>query len=352
MRSPSPRRTAAFEADLAACREALRGGSHTFYAASLILPRAVRGPASALYAFCREADDAIDLALDHAEALAVLHARLDRAYAGEPGGHPTDRAFAATVAHFEIPRELPEALLDGFAWDAQGRRYETVEDLHGYGARVAGTVGAMMSLVMGVRSPQALARACELGVAMQFTNIARDVGEDARMGRIYLPLAWMREAGLDPDAWLAAPVFDARLAVVVRRLLAAADELYVRGEAGISKLPQGCRPAIRAASRLYAEIGREVARRGCDSVTSRAVVPGLRKIAVLGRAVVASGTASHSLSLPPLPAIRYLVDAVGPLGPQGVPEGAAWWHVEARTVRILEMFERLNERDQMGRSRP
>ena len=98
-----------------------------------------------------------------------------------------------------------------------------MEDLHDYAARVAGTVGAMMALVMETRDPRSLARACELGVAMQLTNIARDVGEDARNGRLYLPLAWMREAGLDPEAWLAAPQFVQRLARVVSRLLAEAD---------------------------------------------------------------------------------------------------------------------------------
>ena len=103
------------------------------------------------------------------------------------------------------PAALPEALLEGLAWDAEGRSYETLDDLFDYAARVAGTVGVMMTLIMGVRSPEALARACDLGVAMQLTNIARDVGEDARMGRIYLPRQWLREAGVDAEAFLADP---------------------------------------------------------------------------------------------------------------------------------------------------
>jgi 15-cis-phytoene synthase len=102
-----------------------------------------------------------------------------------------------------LPRELPAALLEGFAWDAAGRYYETIDELHDYCARVAGSVGAMMALIMGVKNKQVLARACELGNAMQLTNIARDVGEDARNGRLYLPRSWMREAGIDPQAWLA-----------------------------------------------------------------------------------------------------------------------------------------------------
>ena len=120
-----------------------------------------------------------------------------------------DRALASVIARYAIPRAVPQALLEGFAWDREGRRYETLADLTAYAARVAGTVGAMMALLMDERRPEVLARACDLGVAMQFSNIARDVGEDARAGRLYLPQEWLREAGLDPEAWLAAPVFDA-----------------------------------------------------------------------------------------------------------------------------------------------
>ncbi len=101
-----------------------------------------------------------------------------------------------------MPRALPEALLEGLAWDAQARRYATLSDLYDYSARVAAAVGAMMCVLMGVRDADALARACDLGVAMQLTNIARDVGEDARERRLYLPLDWLAEAGIDPDAFL------------------------------------------------------------------------------------------------------------------------------------------------------
>ena len=210
-------------ADIAACRALLKGGSRTFHAASLVLPRKVAEPAMALYAFCRLADDAVDCGHDRRAAVARLRQRLDQVYRGQPGAHPADRAFASVVQHFAIPRALPEALLEGLAWDAEGRRYQTLDDLVDYAARVAGSVGAMMTLVMGPRAPQVLARACDLGVAMQFTNIARDVGEDARAGRLYLPLQWLREAGIDPEAWLAAPRFTPDIAKIVQRLLDAAD---------------------------------------------------------------------------------------------------------------------------------
>ena len=115
----------------------------------------------------------------------------------------------------------------------------SLEALHGYAARVAGTVGVMMTLLMGVRDAAALARACDLGVAMQLTNIARDVGEDARAGRLYLPLDWLDEAGVDRDRFLAAPAPSPALARVVARLLAEADRLYARA----ATASRGCRRA-------------------------------------------------------------------------------------------------------------
>ena len=170
--------------DQRACRELMRGGSKTFFAASLLLPARVRSPASALYAFCRLADDEIDLGSEPQRAMAGLHRRLDHVYAGRPQAIDADHALAAVVHRFAIPRAMLDALLDGFLWDTQGRRYETLDEVLDYAARVAGTVGAMMAALMGAQSPQALARACDLGVAMQLSNIARDVGEDARLGRL------------------------------------------------------------------------------------------------------------------------------------------------------------------------
>ena len=112
-------------ADLAACRAMLAGGSRSFYAASFLLPRRVRDAATALYAFCRLADDAIDVGEGGAEALAQLSDRLARAYAGQPFQCAADRAFADVVTRYGVPRALPEALIDGFAWDEAERTYET-----------------------------------------------------------------------------------------------------------------------------------------------------------------------------------------------------------------------------------
>jgi phytoene synthase len=212
----------------------------------------------------------------------------------------------------------------------------------------------MMAMLMGARDPFVVARACDLGVAMQLTNIARDVGEDARIGRLYLPRRWMREAGLDPDAWLANPVFSPSLGAVVRRLLATAEALYARSDSGIAALPARCRPGIRAARLLYAEIGREVERRGCDSVSSRASVGGRRKMAVLAGAFSARALPPRVLTAPASPETAFLVRAVAyaPPAPQslarrrsvrlpklGFDDRAGW---------LIDLFARLEQREQTG----
>ena len=115
--------------DLAACTKLLAGGSKSFRAASFLLPRRIAAPAAALYAFCRVADDAIDMSDDPASSLVELHQRLDGAYAARPWDHVADRAFAAVVAQYGVPRALPAALLEGFAWDAEGRFYEDIAAL-------------------------------------------------------------------------------------------------------------------------------------------------------------------------------------------------------------------------------
>lgn len=326
----------------------IRGGSRSFHAASLLLPGRVRRPAYALYAFCRLSDDAVDLRGGRADTIARLRNRLDRAYAGRPFDHPVDRAFADTVGRFAIPRTLPLALLEGLAWDAAGRRYATLADLEAYAARVAGSVGAMMALLMGLRDPQRLARACDLGVAMQFTNIARDVGEDARNGRLYLPEQWLADEGIDPASFLAAPVCTPAIRRTVARLLGEADRLYSRADAGIGGLPASCRPAIRAARLLYAGIGREVARGGFDPVANRAVVPAARKCALIARALIGTPRPLVTASAPALAATRFLVDAAREARQPDRP--APWWDIGGRFVFTIELFDRLERRDRLQRA--
>lgn len=339
--------------DLAACRTLMRGGSKSFFAASLLLPARLRAPATALYAFCRLADDAIDEGGDPAAAMKELERRLDAVYAGRPDSVDADRALAHVVHRYGLPRALPDALLDGFMWDAQGRKYHTLEDVEAYGARVAGTVGAMMSLIMGACTETALARACELGVAMQLTNIARDIGEDARNGRLYIPRNWFTDAGMDADAWLRKPVFDARVAQFTKRLLDRADALYSRGECGMAELSWDCRPAIAAARLVYAEIGRQLEREGLNSVDRRTVVSKRRKLVLIARATACAVNAPQAATgLTPLPAINYLVEAVAlAYGPAG--RGGRWRmpqrNFEQRVEWMIDLFGRLEERDKLAR---
>jgi phytoene synthase len=341
--------TSDYDADMAACRALLRGGSKSFDAAAKLLPRAVRDPAIALYAFCREADDVID---EGTANLDWLRERLGLAYAGRPLALPADRAFARVVQRFAIPRVLPEALLEGFAWDAEGRRYQTLADLRSYAVRVAGTVGAMMAVLMGVRDRARLAAAINLGVAMQFSNIARDVGEDARNGRIYLPLAWLSEAGMDPDCFLQRPRHGPDLGSVVSRLLQAADEHYRQAAAGITRLPLTCRLGIGAARLLYAEIGLEVGRRGMDSVSGRAVVSGRRKVRVLMAGLPRMLLPLRPLSGVCMPEGEFLVAAVAavaqsePIAPL-VSSRPSWPSIADRLRWTIELFERLEQRERV-----
>ncbi|MEL6574647.1 MAG: phytoene/squalene synthase family protein [Pseudomonadota bacterium] len=334
--------------DAAACAAMIRGGSKSFHAASLVLPRRVRLPAYALYAFCRLADDAVDLRGGPGAAARLLD-RLGRLYAGKPQAHPADRAFAEVVQRHRIPMDIPAALIEGLAWDEAGRRFETLRDVEDYSARVAATVGVMMTLIMGERRPEVLARACDLGTAMQLSNIARDVGEDARAGRLYLPRAWLRAEGLEPDAFLAAPVFSPAIGRATARLLDHAEMLYARALPGIAALPWDCRPGISAARLLYREIGREVARRGYNSVLSRAVVPGRRKARLLAAAVATTVPPARRVrAQPPLPANAFLIDAVADTDAM-VPEAPA---LEGRLGRALDIFvtASLNVSNQRTRS--
>ncbi len=321
--SVTTRRASTDDEDLRHCANVLREGSKSFYGASRLLPARFRLPAIALYAFCRTADDAVDdpsLTDRDARLRAAdgLSRRLDRVYAAYDPRGPVERAFGKVAISHRIPRALPDALLEGMRWDAEGLEIPTLDALEAYAARVAAAVGAMMTLVMGVRERSALSRACDLGVAMQLTNVARDVGADAALGRMYLPTAWLEAEGLGRDEALRLArdeIFDPRIGRVTLRLLRRADALYARAETGIRALPSDARAAILGARLVYADIGREIAEHGYDSVTRRAVVPKARKIALLGvaRARVLLWSASpwkRPISDdPPLAATRFLVAA-------------------------------------------
>ncbi|MEO1161888.1 MAG: phytoene/squalene synthase family protein [Pseudomonadota bacterium] len=336
-------------ADGAACRASIRTGSRSFHLASMLLPANVRWPAHAMYAFCRFADDAVDEAGDPVTALSDLKQRLDLIYDGDPLPAPADRAFTDIVERFQIPRSVPDALMQGFQWDSQGRRYDSISDVVSYSVRVASTVGVMMTLVMGVRDRQTLARACDLGIAMQLTNIARDVGEDAREGRLYLPRAWLAEAGVDAEKWLRTPVHDEAITHVTGRLLLTADSYYQRCVSGIAMLPARCRPAINAARLIYAEIGRELERMRLNSVDHRAVTSTSRKLALLTRAVVDSALLKGAGSREEAPEACFLLDAVDDLPSRDpvIVEPKPLWNFSGSGGRMIDLMTRVHERQKI-----
>jgi phytoene synthase len=208
-----------------------------------------------------------------------------------------------------------------------------------------------MSLLMGARSEAALVAASDLGVAMQLTNIARDVGQDARDGRLYLPRDWLEEMGIDARTFLAVPAFSPALAALVKRLLEEADRLYARAESGIALLAPDCRPAIRAARLIYAGIGDILLSNRGDSISRRAVVSDSRKMMLLLRAYAPlageMGEERRRESAEPLPANRFMIEAINAAGHQGgvsrVPP--PWWDLPGRLMPVLSIIEKLEWAD-------
>ncbi len=280
-------------ASAVAGRASIARHSRSFALAARLLPRDVRDRASIVYAWCRRADDAVDApGADAAAAVDRLEGELAMIYAGERCGDPILDGFAAVAREAGIPRRYPAELVAGMAMDAAAQRYDTDDELRRYCFRVAGVVGLMMAHVMGVSDPRALTAAARLGVAMQLTNICRDVREDWARGRLYVPRVVLYEVG---GGWLASciggplpPEARPPLARAIARLLARAAEDYRAGERGIPALPPRCRPAITAAGRIYAAIGDELARAGHDVFAPRAVVPGRRKLALATTAAAAA----------------------------------------------------------------
>lgn len=205
-------------------------------------------------------------------------------------------AYHLIVREAGIPQTYPAELVAGMAMDAAGERYATERALRRYCFRVAGVVGLMMSHVMRLADPDALAAAARLGIAMQLTNICRDVREDWERGRLYIPSALLENAG---GRWLIShvggPLSGAArqpLARATAWLLERAGEDYRAADRGMASLPPSCRPAIAVAGRLYAAIGDEIARAGHDVLAPRAVVPRRRKLAL---AALAAGAAAWSV---------------------------------------------------------
>jgi phytoene synthase len=247
------------------------------------LPRQTRTHAYAIYGFCRWADNGVDDARDRDEAVARLgKARdaLDLAYSNR-NAPPGLLAFRRTVQSRSIPQDLFEALLDGMEMDLDVTRYASFAELDRYCYRVAGVVGLMMTHVFGYRSDCCLPNALALGTAMQLTNILRDVAEDLRMGRIYLPQDELARFGVD-EAQLVEGRVDDHFRALMRFQIDRARRYYAESEAGIPYLVgASSRLTVRVMGRLYGGILGAIERQGLDVFQARARVTTPRKLATL-----------------------------------------------------------------------
>lgn len=274
-------------------RDSIERGSRSFAVASRLFPAHIRDDAWMLYAWCRHCDDEIDgQVLGHgdvgidpvvaAERLAQLRSQTLSAMAGEPQDHPTFQAFQRVARRHGIPPEEPMDLLEGFEMDVLGRSYETLEDTLDYAYHVAGVVGVMMARIMGIDDAPTLRRAQDLGLAFQLTNIARDVVEDARGGRVYLPGQWLDEAGVPRDG-VHRPEHRQEVADAARRLVLTAEPYYASARWGLRDLGLRSAWAIATARGVYRAIGRHVVRAGPMAWDERASIDRTGKAALLAR---------------------------------------------------------------------
>jgi phytoene synthase len=283
------------EADMRACEQITYAHARTFSLASRLLVPEKRRAAYALYAFCRIADDLVDRCdegnrASFAEQLADYRAGLQAALDGRPSG-AIFREISRVVTTFSIsPGPLFE-LLDGVSRDLVGTTYATWSDLEAYCQGVASSVGEMCTDVFGVvggpsSRPHAVAYARTLGVAMQLTNILRDVGEDSQRGRCYLPLDDLARAGFTPDDVLQNPTLsrDARWQGLMQFEIARARDLYAAATPGIALLEPDARRCATACATGYAGILDAIEARRYDTISARARVGKLARVGILWNA--------------------------------------------------------------------
>jgi len=282
------------DAIVATAHESIARGSKSFAAASLLFDRPTRERAWLLYAWCRACDDIAD-GQDHGHALravedaprrvAEMAALTDAALDGRVVGVPAFDALRIVAVETRLPRRLAHDLIQGFRLDGDGWRPRTEEDLYTYCYHVAGVVGCMMAVIMGVDADDdaVLDRACDLGLAFQLANIARDVDEDARGGRCYLPSDWLAEKGIAPDAILA-PANRVALAELARRLTDRAAAFEASARVGTRALSFRSAWAVLAAARIYGTIGRKVAALGPAAWDARVTTSKGEKIAFIAQA--------------------------------------------------------------------
>jgi phytoene synthase len=283
--------TSEVRAALDDCREIITKGSKSFSMAARLFDPQTRDAAIFLYGWCRYCDDQVDEAgkagecLELERRLGALRERTASAFSTEPQEEAVFIALHYIVQRYAIPAHYALELIEGMAMDVRGTRYANLEELLLYCYRVAGTVGLMMSHVMGLRDESALKHAADLGIAMQLTNIARDIIEDAAMDRIYVPLSWLDEAKIAPGE-ITAPENREKLAAITRRLLGEAERYYRSGDFGLWHLSFRSACAVSAARHVYSEIGALLVERGARAWDQRTYVSGPRKLWLVSRAVL------------------------------------------------------------------
>ena len=280
---------------VATAQESIARGSKSFAAASRLFDRTTRERAWLLYAWCRACDDLAD-GQDHGHALSTMpdpaarFARIklltETALDGQVVGDPAFDALRIVAAETNMPRRYPLDVIEGFRLDLDDWRPRSENDLYRYCYHVAGAVGCMMAIVMGV-SPDdeaTLDRAADLGMAFQFANIARDIEEDDRGGRCYIPEEWLVEMDFPPGQHMKPP-FRHRLAVLAKRLVDEAAWFEASARAGTVTLPFRAAWAVLAAAGIYGAIGREVVARGDHAWDHRAGTSAWQKIGFIARAL-------------------------------------------------------------------
>lgn len=280
---------------VAHARASIARGSKSFTAASRLFDRETRERVWLLYAWCRACDDLAD-AQDHGGPLGDQSGagrRLQRireltalAFAGTPTGDPAFDGLGVVARECGLTRAQADDVIAGFALDAADWQPHSERDLMRYCYHVAGAVGVMMAVVMGVGAEdddETLDRACDLGLAFQLANIARDVEEDDAAGRCYLPLEWLAEADIPPGEHLK-PHYRAQLTALIARLCRIAHAHECSARIGAGRLRPRQRWAVLAAAGIYGDIAREVERRGDHAWDHRAVVSDARKTAWIARA--------------------------------------------------------------------
>jgi phytoene synthase len=266
---------------LQTAHEAIRQGSKSFALASRLFDGATRDRATLLYAWCRHCDDVIDSQVlgegvhdwggTPDERLAKLRQLTDTALAGEPTGEPAFDALARVAAETRLPARYAHDLLEGFRMDVEWQPVADEAHLLTYCYHVAGCVGVMMAIVMGVNPADhaTLARASDLGLSFQLNNIARDVAEDAERGRCYLPADWLADEGLDTESF-ADPANRAALHRVVTRLVDLAERYEASAAHGVPALRNRQAWAVLSAAQIYGDIGRKVRGAGPAALEQRA----------------------------------------------------------------------------------